>query len=102
MAGGTGSGHVIRSVALKSVPWRLTGSPSWFVSENVSESMVPPWKAIGTLLSEYSKKKLRFLCLKGRCTEGEDGTPLRLEWWQSAEEFAEYAKTIQTPLGASD
>ena len=49
-----------------------------------------------------SKKKLRFLCLKGRCTEAEDGTPLRLDWWQSAEEFAEYAKTIQTPLGASN
>ena len=49
-----------------------------------------------------SKKKLRFLCLKGRCTEGEDGSPLRVDWWQSAEEFAEYAKTIQTPLGASD
>lgn len=48
-----------------------------------------------------AKKKLRFLCLKGRCIEDEDGKPHRIEWWDSAEEFSEYAKTIKTALGVN-
>eukprot|EP01043_Picozoa_sp_COSAG02_P000153 COSAG02_NODE_2_length_75708_cov_87.013953_56_plen_1442_part_00 len=49
-----------------------------------------------------AKKKLRFLCLKGRCIEDEDGKPERIEWWKNAEEFAAYAKTIKTALGANE
>ena len=48
-----------------------------------------------------AKKKLRFLCLKG-CVDNEDGKPERIEWWKDAEEFAAYAKSIKTALGANE
>ena len=49
-----------------------------------------------------ARKKLRFLCLKGRCVEAVDGTPLRIEHWADAVEFAAYAKTVKTVLGGRD
>jgi len=49
-----------------------------------------------------AKKKLRFLCLKGRCVEVDDGTPLRIEHWADEVEFAAYAKTVKTVLGGWD
>ena len=49
-----------------------------------------------------SKKKLRFICLKGRCVEADDGTPLRIEHWADEAEFAAYAKTVKTVLGGRD
>jgi hypothetical protein len=49
-----------------------------------------------------SSKKLRFLCLKGRCVYKDDDTPLRLEHWSDAAEFAAYAKDIKCMLGERD
>ena len=46
--------------------------------------------------------KLRFFCLKGRCFEVDDGTPLRIEHWADEVEFAAYAKTVKTVLGGRD
>ena len=45
-----------------------------------------------------SSKKLRFLCLKGRCVY-EGGLPVRIEHWRDEAEFKAYAKTIKCVLG---